>query len=194
MQKKFKSVTEMVRETSGSKALTEEFEKTIAAKTLVRKLFTLRQIKGLSQQEVAKKIGCSQGRVSKLEAANDADLRLGDVVDFLTALDLELGLVVAPRQANAAARVKHHALAIKRITDQLAELAADDKAIAKGVANFFGEAAFNLIGILQDAAKKLPLLPEESPFRIEIEVIGDDTPETAKQEQPATKKRKKALA
>ena len=92
MNTKFQSVTQMVRDTSASKDLADEFEKQIAAKTLVRKLFVLRQIKGLSQLEVAEKLGWSQSRVFKFESSDDADLRLGDVIAYLTAIDLELGI------------------------------------------------------------------------------------------------------
>lgn len=79
------------------------------------------------------------------------------------------------------AKVKQHAFAIKRITDELAEMAASDKTIAKGVGHFFGEAAFNLIRMLQDSAKKLPAkkLPIEeaaSTSYFEIEMLDETMP------------------
>ena len=194
MKKKFNSVLEMVREMSEDKSLAADFEKRIAAKTLVKKLFTLRQIKGLSQQEMAKKLGWSQSRVSKLESAEDSDLRFGDIIAWLAVLDLELGIIISPREASAVSKVKHHAFAIKRVTDQLADMAAGDNAITKGVAQFFGEAAFNLVSMLQQSAKKLPLSADESPFQIEIEVVGEET-DTSTEREPITKKRrKKAIA
>ena len=193
MKKQFNSVAEMVAEMSDNKEMAADFEKTIAAKALVKKLFTLRQVKGLSQQELAAKLGWSQSRVSKLEGSDDCDLRFGDVIAYISGLGLELGVVLAPREASAVARVKHHAFAIKRITDQLAEMAVSDEAIAKGVAGFFGEAAFNLIGILQESSKKLPLSPAESPFRITIEVVGEESNVSPQHERPIKKSRKKTL-
>ena len=92
MNTKFQSVTQMVRQTSSSKELADEFEKRSAGRTLVRKLFVLRQIKGLSQQEIAEKLGWSQSRVSKFESSDDADLRFGDIIAYLSALGLELGI------------------------------------------------------------------------------------------------------
>ena len=143
---------------------------------------------------MAKKLGWSQSRVSKLESSDDGDLRFGDIIAYLSVLGLELGIVISPREASAVTRVKHHAFSIKRITDQLAELAVGDDTIAKGVARFFGEAAFNLISMLQQSAKKLPLTPAESPFQIEIEVVGEESPAPADQPPSKKSRRKKAIA
>lgn len=60
----------MVKEISNEKSLTADFEKRIAATMLVKKLFSLRQVKGLSQQEMGAKLGWSQSRVPSLPPAS----------------------------------------------------------------------------------------------------------------------------
>ncbi len=194
MKKKFNSVLEMVKEMSGDKSLAADLEKRIAATAMVKKLFVLRQVKGMSQQVMGAKLGWSQSRVSKFESSDDCDLRFGDIVAYLSALGLELGVVFAPHGVSAVTRVKHHAFAIKRITDQLAELATGDNTIAKGVAAFFGEAAFNLVRMLQQSATKLPLAAEEPPFQIEIDIVGDDVNAFDEGEPPPKKRRNRAIA
>jgi DNA-binding transcriptional regulator YiaG len=47
----------------------------------------MRVSKGLTQRQLAQAIGCSQGRISKLESGRDEDLRLQDLIDYTLATD-----------------------------------------------------------------------------------------------------------
>jgi len=176
--KRYQTVADMVRDVSEEHAFGKDVERRISSRRLVKKLFALRSERGLSQRDVAQKLGCSQSRVSKLEASVDSDLRLGDLNGYIKALDLDLSLVVSPENRTAAGLVKYHAFSIKRLLDRLAVLARGDDKIAKGVAGFFGEAFFNLVRLLQDSASRLPKQPDDRPY-FQIELYESDLADTA---------------
>jgi transcriptional regulator with XRE-family HTH domain len=169
--KGYKSVAELVRDVGGDPAFADDFEKHIAERKLVKRLVALRCARGLSQKDIAAKMGCTQGRISKLEASRDEDLRFGDIRGYAKALGLEtiLGLEGGP---HAVMRVKYYAACIKRQVDRLAGLATNDQAIAEGVSRFFSDAAFNILNILESATKRLP--EEVQPLGVSVEIIGPE--------------------
>ena len=112
-----------------------------------------------------------------METSSDADLNFGTLVSYADALSLRIEITFVAKDATAVDRVKHHAFTIKRLTDHLAHLCLSDETIAKGVSRFFCEAAFNLLHMLQDSAKKLPLPPEEAFPPMVIETCGVDEPD-----------------
>ena len=84
MTKTYQTVTQMVRETAGSDdGFAEEFEKRIADRTIVKYLSILRASRGFTQNDIAGKFECTQGRISKLESSADEDLRLGELAHTL---------------------------------------------------------------------------------------------------------------
>ena len=58
----------------------------------LRGLSALRERFDLTQAQLATKMGCTQSRVSKMERAELDDLRLGDIKDYLKALNIALEL------------------------------------------------------------------------------------------------------
>ena len=103
--KTYRSIVEMVRDTADDPSLVSDLERHIFERRLVSQLFVSRCVQGLSQKDVAEKMGCTQGRISKLEASRDEDLRLGDIQGYAQALGLTtiLGLEDGP---SAVARVE----------------------------------------------------------------------------------------
>ncbi len=106
-------------------------------------------------------MGSTQSQVSRIEASEDFDLNFGSIVRFAQAMDVCVDLTLISKDATAVNRVRHHAFCIKRLTDHLANLAVADRTIADGVAQFFSEAAFNLLHMLEDSAKRLTQPSEE---------------------------------
>ena len=88
----------MVRETSDDPAIPAMLEEMIRRRQLVKKLMVMRACKGLSQAEIAARMGCSQGRISKFEASEDDDVRLGDVRKYLQAVGFDLQIDVVPHE------------------------------------------------------------------------------------------------
>jgi transcriptional regulator with XRE-family HTH domain len=181
-EKTYRSVVEMVRDTAGDPALADGLERHLSERRLVKQLFALRCARGMSQKDIAEKMGCTQGRISKLEASRDEDLRFGDIRDYAKALGLStiLGLEGGP---SAVVRVKYHHARIKKEVKTLAKLALKDEAIAEGVSRFFDEAALSFLTTLEEATKMLP--PDVQPFGVSVEVVGpEDEAGSAEPDEP----------
>ena len=170
-KKQYASVSELVRDLSEDRSFADEFERHVSQRRIVKDLFALRTTRGLSQKDIAEKLRCTQSRISKLENGNDDDLRLGDLRDYLDAIELSVNLVVTPKNDTAVNLVKHHAFCIREIMKRLTDLAQGDEKIAKGVADFHGEAFFNLVKMLGDSARQLPRRKDDRPY-IQIELMG----------------------
>jgi transcriptional regulator with XRE-family HTH domain len=167
------SVPQMVRETTDA-PFADAFEARLHRRRIVKDLMVLRAGRGLSQGDIASKMGCSQSRISKLESSTDFDLTLGDLARYAGAVGFRVGVVLEPRDTTVVERVKNLAFQIKHELDRLAGLAAGDQKIARGVAGFFNEAFFNLVRILQGSAEKLPCDPEDGEPLISFEIHGGE--------------------
>jgi transcriptional regulator with XRE-family HTH domain len=155
MGKRYKSVSEMVRRLSEDTDFVEAFEREVADKTLAKCLFAMRCAKGLTQKEMAARLGCTQGRVSKLENARVDAIRVSDLVAYAQALGLTMSISFH-KEVTAAESVKYHAFQIKNLLDHLAELAHRDDEIFEGVKGFYAEYLVNILRLFEQSADKLP--------------------------------------
>lgn len=154
--KRFTSVNDLVKATSKDTAFKKSFDEDFHAKKITRMLSAARAAKGVTQAQLAKKIGCGQARISKIENGLDSQLRIQDLSDYSKALGFNLGLGINGKPGNAVEEIKYHAFEIKNRLEKLAELANKDNGIYEGVSGFFGEAFFNMLKIFEKASKKLP--------------------------------------
>lgn len=90
MAKKFKSVQDMVRSLSEDKEFDQLFDEQVNKRRLSRFLFVLRNQKGMTQKQMAEKLGCARSRISKIEHAEDMDLTVKDLLDYGRALDMNI--------------------------------------------------------------------------------------------------------
>jgi transcriptional regulator with XRE-family HTH domain len=150
---KFTSIAEMVRNVSEEQSFADDFEGRMRERQVVKALLMLRAAKGLNQQDIAERLNCTQSRISKLESSSDGDIRLADLCGYASALGLSVEIILMKKEATLVNRVKFHAGFIKRLMDRLAHIAKDDKNISDGALKFFNVAAYNLLKIVQDAAK-----------------------------------------
>ena len=155
MAKTYSSVVDMVKDITQDKEFVQELEDLIARQSVGRELSTQRCKKGMTQGELAKKLGWPQSKVSKLEHTDDDKLRIGDVNDYLLGLGIRLTLHMH-EEGPAVACIKYHALEIKKYLDQLAKLAKKDDTIFEGVTDFYCEYLYNALRIFVDSASKLP--------------------------------------
>ncbi len=159
----------MVRETSDDQELTAALEEKIRRRKIVKKLMAIRASKGLSQADIADQVGCSQSRISKFEASDDEDLRLGDLRHYLGALQLDLQVLIAPQKWTATDQIKFHAFQIRDCLGRLVDLAKHDKQIQKGVQQFHVEALYNLVKVIAESAQNLPKHSVGSPGFLDVE-------------------------
>ena len=107
MTKTYQTVTQMVRETAGSDdGFAEEFEKRIADRTIVKYLSILRASRGFTQNDIAGKFECTQGRISKLESSADEDLRLGELAQYASILGFHVHIALQSKNTTPVHRVK----------------------------------------------------------------------------------------
>ena len=171
-KKKYSSVTDLVRGISENKEFARDIESRIGRREIIKQLMALRAAKKLSQSDIAASMKCTQSRVSKLENSTDAELTLEDLVDYADALDFILQIGFIKKNRTIVEEVKHHAFSIKRSMNQLAKLAhGSDPSIIKAVADFHGEAFFNLLHMIQESAANLPVHPDTGAPYIQIEML-----------------------
>lgn len=104
MRKSYKSVQEIVRGVSDDPSFKIQAEKAITERSLSRVLLVLRNARGLTQMEMAERLGCTLGRISKLETASVDSIRVGDLVDYARQLNLRLSISFEPRGTVAQKR------------------------------------------------------------------------------------------
>lgn len=166
----------MLEDSGADKDLIEAVED-VRHQNVTNTLAKMRVAKGLTQKQMADLIGCTQGRISKLETGRDEDLRLKDILDYARATETGLQLGIGP-QPNHVQAVKYHVFALKRHLDELVNQAkGDDDDLTDAIKDFLEEeVVFNVALRLGQCLKSLPKSePADAP---EIEVIssGDANP------------------
>ena len=106
--KKFNSVGNPITGLSTTKQFTEQALKEIKKKRISKFLFALRCQHHLTQKQIAKKIDCSQSRVSKIESSYDEELSIQDLSDYAKALNLELEIGYRNRSTKIVDLIKYH--------------------------------------------------------------------------------------
>ena len=159
-QNKYNSVSEMLRDCDETDAVgIEEFEETVKSRKLVKELSAIRVKKGISQEEMALRLECSQSRISKLENGFDDDLTIGFVRSYMLALGFELMIGAKPESWTLVDEIKAFHNCITRKFEQLSELVGDDHSIAAEIANFYFESVYNFNATFIKNLEKLPSNP-----------------------------------
>ena len=172
-KRRYTSVSGLLQDVAPDLETRVATEKRISSRRLVKQLLARRAVKGLSQQEIAQKLDCTQSRISKLESSSDDDIRLGDLRTYAEAVGCEFGYGIVPQDMKPVDKVKGHVFAIKTHMDDLSRLAQTDETIVTGVANFFFELFVNFARLVGSSAKLLPLAPDESPyFQVQIDQMS----------------------
>jgi transcriptional regulator with XRE-family HTH domain len=179
----------MVRKVAESQEFAEKVRRRIDAREIIDHLMAQRAALELSQKEIAAKMSCSQGRISKLESGKDENLRIGDFAAYADALGLEMMIVLGRKDRTIVEEIKHHILTANRLLGRLAKMAAGDKTMSDGVCDFIGEAAYNAcngmkaaLRMLDKAAAKGMKMPKESAPLIQTE--ASDSGESCRDEEP----------
>jgi len=156
----FDSVSEMVDSISEDKAFNDELRERLQRRQLVSLLIAMRTAQDVSQEQIAAEMGCSQSRVSKLEAGDDHELRWKDVVAYAKVLDCDVSLMFSDRSMPLMDRVKHHAFKMRDALLEMVDLCGDDAVLSRGVAQAHVETFINVARLIQDSSCRLPHCPE----------------------------------
>jgi len=156
MAKQFKNVNDLIKGLSEDENFKKEAIKQISENRLGKFLSFLRCEHRMTQKELADKIGCSQGRVSKVESAKDDSLSIKDFIDYGNALGLELEIGFRSKKMKWVDMVKYHAFQMQRYLNNMVQIAKEDKAIETGVLDFHLEALKNVPRMILDSMVRLP--------------------------------------
>jgi transcriptional regulator with XRE-family HTH domain len=159
--KQYNDVSQMVRDTALSPEFADEFEKLLADRRLIKKLLIMRASQALSQQDIAKKLKCTQSRVSKLENSIDSDLRLGDILSYSKAAGFRAQITFFKENLTLAEEAKYHFFRTAELMQRLAVLAQVSPDIANGIARFFNEVGYNFMMMILEKADSLPEVARE---------------------------------
>lgn len=178
-KKRYRSVTEMVRALSEDQAFADKMAHSLEERNIINHLMAMRTSLGMSQQDIAAKMKCTQSRVSKLENGRDDDLRIGDFHAYAEALGLRLAILLGKKeQPPIAERIRYHISSLKRLFVELSDLVGDDDAMKKGAWRFMLKstcvAASEIAKLLKHVAQKLPQPRRDVTSPIEIEMQKDD--------------------
>lgn len=154
MGKKYKSVSDVVKNLSDDKKFHDDFENQVFDKMLSKTLFTMRCSKGVTQAEMAEKMDCTQSRVSKLEHSGLDAIKVSDLVSYADALNLKMSIAFHEDMTSVES-VKFHAFEIKKHLDHLADLAHRDDDIFEGVKDFYNEYLLNILRLFKQSENKL---------------------------------------
>lgn len=159
-KKRFSNVSEMINSISDDTSFKQEFEDRLRSRQIVKSLIAMRVGGDISQSDVAKELGCTQSRVSKIENGYDGELRLRDLEAYAKVLGRDVQLLFSDRGMGLADQVKWHALGMRNALLRLVKLAHKDDEIVQGVARLHVEAFVNIMKFLQDTSSKLPPRPD----------------------------------
>ena len=152
--KQYSNVLDMVKDTSDDKALIESLREELAKKQISKTLVAMRCKAGLSQNQIADKMKCSQGKVSKMENLTDTELSIGDLAKYSSALGMRLEIGFSDLRMTMVDKVKWHFFNLKGLIDEMVKPAKGDEIMEKGVARFTAEAFVNITGGLLECMQR----------------------------------------
>ncbi len=155
MGKRYNSVTEMIKDTSSSEEFSDKVLSEIGERSISKFLFASRCKHNLTQKDLAEKIGCTQGRISKIESSYNGEISVKDLLDYGKALNLQLEIGYRTPSTKIVDLIKYHAFKIKNYLNQLTTLAKDDRDLNRAIDMFHKEVLLNMSKIIATSALNL---------------------------------------
>jgi transcriptional regulator with XRE-family HTH domain len=169
--RRYSSVDELMRIEGFSQEIHAKVSEIEAATKVVEQLTLLRQMAGLTQEQMATKLGFnSQSAVSKLESGQDEEITIGQIRKYVEASGERVGIVFG-RPLNHVESVKAYAFGMKKHLLALASLAHKGDELQTEIQAFFGEAFFNILTILAECQSEMP----EGQQEVRLHVLGKST-------------------
>jgi len=160
MDKQYKSVSELLSDVSDDKDFNKSVEKEIETRQIAKTLFAMRCKAGKNQAQVAAAMGCTQGKVSKMENSLDTDISIGDLVKYCTAVNMRLEVGFFDHRLRMVDMVKYHYFRLKKLLDKMIGMAKGDEAMERGIEKFTREAFVNISFGLIDCLEKAKVRKE----------------------------------
>jgi transcriptional regulator with XRE-family HTH domain len=137
---------------------------------LTKQLATIRAAAGLTQEQMAEKLGFSQSCISKWESGRDEDLDIKTIRAYSEVTGQRMGILIG-KPLNHVEAIKLHVAAFQKRLLSLAALANQDQELESEINKFFAEACLNIFGILARCQQELPA--NSSGVEVRIQMIDE---------------------
>ncbi len=148
MKTRFNTAADAAAALAGKRRVAQRVRQHVAASQVVSALLHLRTAHGITQTTIAKRMGCGQAKISKLEAGTDAQLSVADLRGYLGALGVDAHLVIDDKKQPVAQRIKQKVFELHGMLEELAAIArnvSDDHDIVNKIHQFYGEVLLNFV-------------------------------------------------
>lgn len=135
--------------------IADDFRKHEAATRIVSDLILERMRQGMTQRDMARRMGVAPSTVSRFEDKPDEQLELGFLSRYANALGCRMAVVFDDMAQTDASRIKASVFAIQRQLGNLTRIARkypDDEALCEGIAKFQAEVLLNFLVKYEESA------------------------------------------
>jgi transcriptional regulator with XRE-family HTH domain len=179
--RRYSSVADLLRGQNVCEKMQEDVASRSDEKKIATLLASMRAQAGMTQEELAEKIGRTQGSVSKIENTPDRDITLGIIQDYSKATAHRVSFTCG-KPMNHVEAVKNNAFSMRRHLEALASIAQKHDELQPHIQGFFGEAFFNIMTILSECQNQMPKTRED------FEILLTDMEENAVSAHPRARK------
>lgn len=149
MANSYHSVLEMAKANLPSGSV-QRLGRHLEEHTVSSALCVLRCSKGMTQEQLAKKMGMTPHQIAVQEDSSDFNINMPYLSKFANAFDMKVTIIFDPQETDpeetiAVHAIKQHVFQIQHYLNKLTNLVQDDKAIRTGVDSFYKEYLFNIL-------------------------------------------------
>ena len=141
-------------------AVLESAKSAMFERQIVDRLISLRLLRQASQGDVAKHMGVTQSRVSKIENGDDRSLSIGQIDSYLEALGMRFEMRFCQSGDTIVERLKSHAFELYGCLQKISEMSNGDPEMEKAALRMHAETIVNVDRFVSSSAATLPLVQE----------------------------------
>ena len=149
MEKRVTSGLEMVRDTASDENFQDKSDGHPADDGVSRTLADLRCSRDLTQAELAKRAGCTQSKISRIENSYDDRLKLEDLAIYARAFNMQVSIDFA-RESSTTDATERLARQIRNGLDEVAEKVEHEVASDERVGESYESFLFDMLDLFMD--------------------------------------------
>jgi transcriptional regulator with XRE-family HTH domain len=127
------------------KKIAKEINDSLKAKELSRELFCAREMRNLSQEEVAKRLNKSIDYVDNLENEIINNISVKELIDFAKACNVDVGIFFRYTDNQISDKIKYHSRELLNLFETLGKMCKNDSIMLEGAFKIKMEALYNPI-------------------------------------------------